>query len=216
MIEERGATPLLKLLEHVGGWPVASKSWNESSWNLNTQLALLNTMYNNREIIDVTVNIDSKDSSMFVLQVDQPTLGLPSRDYYFEKGDYEKAFEAYLGFMITTAMLVRMDMNLTEDYDFVFKEMEAVLLLETDIAAVSWHRALTCRIICLPNRPNNYVGRQQNSLILNFFFQQASASAEERVHETELYVSYKVKEMQQNFNITVSGYIRHKHRIVDG
>uniref|UniRef100_A0A8C4QQ00 Peptidase M13 N-terminal domain-containing protein n=1 Tax=Eptatretus burgeri TaxID=7764 RepID=A0A8C4QQ00_EPTBU len=180
MIEERGATPLLKLLEHVGGWPVASKSWNESSWNLNTQLALLNTMYNNREIIDVTVNIDSKDSSMFVLQVDQPTLGLPSRDYYYyENGHYEKAFEAYLGFMITTAMLVRMDMNLTEDYDFVFKEMEAVLLLETDIAA-------------------------------------ASASAEERVHETELYVSYKVKEMQQNFNITVSGYIRHKHRIVDG
>uniref|UniRef100_UPI0035902516 membrane metallo-endopeptidase-like 1 isoform X2 n=1 Tax=Myxine glutinosa TaxID=7769 RepID=UPI0035902516 len=164
-LEERGATPLLKLLEHVGGWPVASESWNESSWNLNTQLAQLNTMYNIREIIDVTVNIDAKDSSTFVLQVDQPILGLPSREYYFEKGDYEKAFDAYLDYMIAMAMIVRMDMNLTENYDFVYKEMEAVVLLETDITA-------------------------------------ATASMEERVDETELYVPYNVKEMQQNFNIS--------------
>ncbi|KAG7280530.1 hypothetical protein CRUP_022060 [Coryphaenoides rupestris] len=59
---------------------------------------------------------------------------MPSRDYYFNDGNYQKVREAYVHFMVSIAKIAREDRNLTQDDERVWEEIGQVLDLETDIA----------------------------------------------------------------------------------
>ncbi|XP_053546318.1 membrane metallo-endopeptidase-like 1 [Bombina bombina] len=137
LIEQRDALPLIELLATIGDWPVASTDWNvtkEPYWSLEEKLSLLNYRFNKRVLVDMFVWNDDQESSKHIIYIDQPTLGMPSRDYYFNSGNYQRIREAYLQFMITIAKMVREDRNLTKDDNFVQEEMTKVMDLETDIA----------------------------------------------------------------------------------
>ncbi|XP_054857927.1 membrane metallo-endopeptidase-like 1 isoform X2 [Eublepharis macularius] len=136
-IEQRDSLPLLEVLRMVGGWPVASADWNitkEPNWSVEKKLSLLNSRYNTRVLIDMFVWHDDRDSSRNIIYIDQPGLGMPSRDYYFNDGNYQKVREAYLQYMITIAKMIREDLNVSKDNAFVEKEMRTVMEFETDIA----------------------------------------------------------------------------------
>uniref|UniRef100_A0A5F5Q2G6 Membrane metalloendopeptidase like 1 n=1 Tax=Equus caballus TaxID=9796 RepID=A0A5F5Q2G6_HORSE len=105
VIEDRGSKPLLDILEVVGGWPVAMDKWN-----------------------------DTVGSHPLCLQIDQPTLGMPSREYYFNEGHNRKVREAYLQFMVSVATMLRADMKLPKDSHLVWQDMVQVLELETQLA----------------------------------------------------------------------------------
>ncbi|KAG9334236.1 hypothetical protein JZ751_008383, partial [Albula glossodonta] len=66
--------------------------------------------------------------------IDQPGLGMPSRDYYFNDGNYKKVREAYMQFMLSIVLMAREDRNLTRDEERVWEEVMQVMQLETDIA----------------------------------------------------------------------------------
>ncbi|XP_051895419.1 membrane metallo-endopeptidase-like 1 [Pristis pectinata] len=137
LIAGRDSEPLLNLLDAVGGWPVATSDWDvmkEPGWSLETILPQLNANYNNRVVVDIFVWTDDRDSSRHILYVDQPTLGMPSRDYYFGDSNYKKVREAYLQFMISIAKMIREDRNITKNDTFVEEEMMKVLELETEMA----------------------------------------------------------------------------------
>ncbi|XP_032368901.1 membrane metallo-endopeptidase-like 1 [Etheostoma spectabile] len=137
LIEQRDSQPLLQLIESIGDWPVASDDWNtttEEAWSLEDTLAKLTARFHKKVLLDMYVWTDDRDSRRHIIYIDQPGLGMPSRDYYFNDGNYKKVREAYLHFMVSIAKITREDRNLTQDDDRVWEEMMQVLELETDIA----------------------------------------------------------------------------------
>ncbi|NWH73284.1 MMEL1 protein, partial [Piaya cayana] len=137
LIEQRDSLPLLEALMVVGDWPVASADWNktkEPHWRVEEKLSIMNSRFNKRVLIDMFVWNDDRDSSRHIIYIDQPSLGMPSRDYYFNGGNYQRVREAYLQFMITIARMIREDRNVSKDDSFVQEEMEKVMELETEIA----------------------------------------------------------------------------------
>ncbi|XP_075801784.1 membrane metallo-endopeptidase-like 1 isoform X3 [Microtus pennsylvanicus] len=137
VIEKRDSQPLLDILDVVGGWPVAMDKWSEMvgpKWELERQLAVLNSQFNRRVLIDLFIWNDDQNSSRHVIYIDQPTLGMPSREYYFSEGNSHKVREAYLQFMVSVATMLRKDMNLPNDNSLVEKEMAQVLALEAHLA----------------------------------------------------------------------------------
>uniref|UniRef100_A0A7N8WYF4 Membrane metallo-endopeptidase-like 1 n=1 Tax=Mastacembelus armatus TaxID=205130 RepID=A0A7N8WYF4_9TELE len=137
LIEQRDSLPLLKLIDSIGDWPVASDDWNittEEAWSLEDTLATLTSRFHKKILLDMYVWTDDRDSRQHIIYIDQPGLGMPSRDYYFNDGNYKKVREAYLHFMVSIAKITREDRNLTQDDDHVWEEMMQVLELETDIA----------------------------------------------------------------------------------
>ncbi|KTG40859.1 hypothetical protein cypCar_00005356 [Cyprinus carpio] len=144
LIEQRDSQPLLGLIDSIGDWPVASEVWNSTSermWSLEDTLAVLNARYNKKAVLEMFVWPDDRDSSSYIIHVDQPLLGMPSRDYYLSDGNYKKVREAYLEFMVSIARIAREDRNLTQDEERVWEDMTQVLALETDIAnGFNWTR----------------------------------------------------------------------------
>uniref|UniRef100_W5M9G3 Membrane metalloendopeptidase like 1 n=1 Tax=Lepisosteus oculatus TaxID=7918 RepID=W5M9G3_LEPOC len=140
LIEKRDSQPLMKLIDVIGGWPVASEDWDsmiEDKWSLEDILATLNSHFHKKVLVDLFVWTDDRDSSRHIIyysQIDQPGLGMPSRDYYFNDGNYKRVREAYLEFMVSIARMAREDRNLTRDEEQVWEEMRGVMELETDIA----------------------------------------------------------------------------------
>ncbi|XP_070330266.1 membrane metallo-endopeptidase-like 1 isoform X2 [Odocoileus virginianus] len=125
-IEKRDSQPLLNILEVVGGWPVAMDKWNKSvgpQWELEQQLAVMNAQFNRRVLIDLFIWNDDQNSSRHIIYIDQPTLGMPSREYYFKEGNNQKVREAYLQFMVSVATMLRADLNLPENNNLVQEDM---------------------------------------------------------------------------------------------
>uniref|UniRef100_A0A8C8D8D4 Membrane metallo-endopeptidase-like 1 n=1 Tax=Oncorhynchus tshawytscha TaxID=74940 RepID=A0A8C8D8D4_ONCTS len=109
-----------------------SSCMNEKqAWSLEDTLATLNSHYHKKVILDMYVWTDDRDSRRHIIYIDQPGLGMPSRDYYFNDGNYKRA---YLQFMVSMARIAREARNLTQEDDRVVEEMVQVLDLETDIA----------------------------------------------------------------------------------
>uniref|UniRef100_A0A4X2MAB0 Membrane metalloendopeptidase like 1 n=1 Tax=Vombatus ursinus TaxID=29139 RepID=A0A4X2MAB0_VOMUR len=137
LIESRDSQPLLKILEIVGDWPVATDNWKEVRepyWVMEEKLSMMNSQFNKRLLIDMFVWNDDRDSRSHIIYIDQPSLGMPSKDYYFNSGNYQRVREAYLQFMISIAKMIRADLNFTKDDEFVENEMLLVMKFETEIA----------------------------------------------------------------------------------
>uniref|UniRef100_A0A8C7CDU3 Membrane metalloendopeptidase like 1 n=1 Tax=Oncorhynchus kisutch TaxID=8019 RepID=A0A8C7CDU3_ONCKI len=112
-----------------------SSCMNEKeAWSLEDTLATLISRYHKKVLLDMYVWTDDRDSRRHIIYIDQPGLGMPSREYYFNDGNYKRA---YLQFMVSMVRIAREDRNLTQEDDRVVEEMVQVLELETDIANVS-------------------------------------------------------------------------------
>ncbi|XP_052903558.1 neprilysin-4 [Anopheles moucheti] len=99
LIKQRGLEPLHALLHGLGGWPVLEPdTWDENNFDwLNLTAAL--RRYNNDVLIVEWVGPDIKNSDENIVQFDQTSLGLPTRDYYLQPGN-RKYLEAYRQFMV--------------------------------------------------------------------------------------------------------------------
>uniref|UniRef100_A0A182Q8N3 Peptidase M13 N-terminal domain-containing protein n=1 Tax=Anopheles farauti TaxID=69004 RepID=A0A182Q8N3_9DIPT len=99
LIERRGLEPLRALLHQLGGWPVLEPdTWDETNFDwLNLTAAL--RRYNNDVLIVEWVGPDIKNSDENIVQFDQTSLGLPTRDYYLQPGN-RKYLDAYRQFMV--------------------------------------------------------------------------------------------------------------------
>lgn len=97
-LEKRGIEPLEKLLKSLGGWPVLEgDKWKENEFNW-LELAGKLRLYNNDIFLMQWVGPDLKNSEENVIQFDQISLGLPSRDYFLQESNaaYLKAYKEYV------------------------------------------------------------------------------------------------------------------------
>lgn len=136
-IDSRGGKPLINTLPTVYDWPVATDNWDTvygATWRAETAIAQFKLQYGRHIILSFFVGTDDKDSNRYIIHIDQPSLGLPSRDYYACTGAYEQACIAYVDFMISVAKLIRQERNLSSDDTLIRNEMEKVMALEKEIA----------------------------------------------------------------------------------
>ncbi|KAI4876843.1 hypothetical protein NFI96_016975 [Prochilodus magdalenae] len=137
LIEQRGGTPLLTMLPHVFEWPIATEDWDTAfgtTWRAEDSIATLNAKYGKQVLINFFVGTDDRDSNAHIIHFDQPSLGLPSRDYYICTGPYEEACTTYENFMVDLAMLVREDKNLKVNESSIRQEVARVMALEKELA----------------------------------------------------------------------------------
>ncbi|KAL7648768.1 UNVERIFIED_CONTAM: hypothetical protein RMT77_000675 [Armadillidium vulgare] len=104
-IESLGVTPLKTLLSQLGGWPVLEgEAWNEEGFDWVELMAKLRK-YNNDILLSEWVGADVTNSSNHIIQLDQPILGLPGREYFMSAGDQDYRM-AYMELMLKTCELL--------------------------------------------------------------------------------------------------------------
>ncbi|XP_014801280.1 PREDICTED: neprilysin isoform X2 [Calidris pugnax] len=136
-IDSRGGKPLISLLPDVFEWPVTTTNWDSSygaAWTAETAIARLNSKYGKKVLINFFVGTDDKNSSAHIIHIDQPGLGLPSRDYYECTGAYKEACSAYVDFMISVAKLILQEKNVSFNENDISEQMKRVMDLEKEIA----------------------------------------------------------------------------------
>ncbi|XP_057239403.1 neprilysin [Malurus melanocephalus] len=136
-IDSRGGKPLISLLPSVSEWPVATTNWDGTygtAWIAETAIAQLNSRYGKKVLINFFVGTDDKNSTAHIIHIDQPGLGLPSRDYYECTGAYKEACSAYVDFMISVAKLIVQERNISVNESEISEQMRRVMDLEKEIA----------------------------------------------------------------------------------
>ncbi|KOC65561.1 Endothelin-converting enzyme 1 [Habropoda laboriosa] len=164
ILEQRMERPLIQLLDELGGWPILRPDWDPEKFDWLLLVAQLR-LYNNDILISEWVAPDIKNSDQYVIQFDQTSLGLPTRDYFLQPSNtiYLKAYKNYL---IKIATLLGASLkNATMDADELI-EFETRLAkitsapderrnfaelyqrmsigeLKTLVPQINWHRYLT-------------------------------------------------------------------------
>ena len=164
ILEQRMERPLIQLLDELGGWPILRPNWDPEKFDWLLLVAQLR-LYNNDILISEWVAPDIKNSDQYVIQFDQTSLGLPTRDYFLQPSNtiYLKAYKNYL---IKIATLLGASLkNATVDADELI-EFETKLAkitstpderrnvselyqrmsigeLRTLVPQINWHRYLT-------------------------------------------------------------------------
>ncbi|XP_026830535.1 neprilysin-4 isoform X2 [Ooceraea biroi] len=104
ILEQRMERPLIQLLDELGGWPILRPDWDPDGFDwllLTAQLRL----YSNDVLISEWVGPDIKNSNEYVIQFDQTSLGLPTRDYFLQSAN-AVYLEAYKDYLIKIATLL--------------------------------------------------------------------------------------------------------------
>lgn len=130
-IEQEGDRVFKEFLEPVGGWPVANPEWKEDNWKLEAVLAELRKRYRQKILVRSEVGPDDKNSSVYVLQIDQGDLGMPGREYYLETNSTQRrVFDAYYNYMVELAVLMGAQIETAK------REMNDVVMFEKALAEV--------------------------------------------------------------------------------
>uniref|UniRef100_A0A8D3CLF7 Endothelin-converting enzyme 1 n=1 Tax=Scophthalmus maximus TaxID=52904 RepID=A0A8D3CLF7_SCOMX len=103
-VSESGADhPGMFTPQSIGGWALTGP-WDKD--NFQEVLRMVSANYRTSPFFTVFVSTDSKNSNSNIIQVDQSSLGLPSRDYYLNKTANEKYLTAYLDFLMELGVLL--------------------------------------------------------------------------------------------------------------
>ncbi|KAJ8976142.1 hypothetical protein NQ317_018114 [Molorchus minor] len=128
IIKKRGDKPLQKILTQLGGWPIISKNWTSPDFDVIWLLATLRLL-NNDVLIAQWVGPDMKNSNEYIVHIDQPTLGLPSREYYLNDSNI-KYVKAYKVFILTVAKIMGAWPEIAE------KDAEDIIQFEVQLADI--------------------------------------------------------------------------------
>nr|XP_012234649.1 PREDICTED: endothelin-converting enzyme 1 isoform X1 [Linepithema humile] len=129
ILEQRMERPLILLLDQLGGWPILKPDWESDKFDwlhLTAQLRL----YNNDILISEWVGPDIKNSDKYVIQFDQTSLGLPTRDYFLQPTN-AIYLEAYKDYLIKIATL------LGASLDNATIHAEELIEFETQLATIT-------------------------------------------------------------------------------
>ncbi|KAM3959234.1 LOW QUALITY PROTEIN: neprilysin-4-like [Aphomia sociella] len=129
ILQKRGHKPLLDLLDLLGGWPILNPDWNDTNFDWLELMAKLR-LYNNDILISEWVGPDIKNSDEFVIQFDQTSLGLPTRDYFLQEAN-KVYLEAYKTYLTKIALL------LGGDHRHVMLNVDQLIQFEIKLAKIT-------------------------------------------------------------------------------
>nr|CAD7586899.1 unnamed protein product [Timema genevievae] len=129
ILEARGERPLLFLLQQLGGWPVLEPNWDSERFDWLLLMAQLR-LYNNDILISQWVGPDIRNSDHYIIQFDQTTLGLQSKDFFLEP-EHEEFVQAYLRYIVDVACL------LGAPSERAIRHAEEIVAFETELAKIT-------------------------------------------------------------------------------
>jgi len=132
-IDAAGAGPVMDLIQEMGGWPILGDQFDESSFVLEEVLGKFRAVYGTYSVITSYVGADSKSSLDYILHLDQPSLGLPNRDYYLDPTTRDRTVPSYKQYIINFLMELDSSLDKTVVNDFA----DMVVAFETDLATIS-------------------------------------------------------------------------------
>nr|XP_031844410.1 neprilysin-4-like isoform X2 [Nomia melanderi] len=173
ILEQRMEQPLIQLLDELGGWPILRPNWDPEKFDWLLLAAQLR-LYNNDILISEWVAPDIKNSDEYIIQFDQTSLGLPTRDYFLQPSNtvYLKAYRNYL-IKIATLLGASLQNATTDADDLIEFETKLAKItsspderenvselyqrmsigeLRSLVPQINWHRYLTIVLA----RPMNF------------------------------------------------------------
>lgn len=132
-IDELGAAPVMDLIKDMGGWPILGDPFDSDTFVLEDVLGKFRAVYGTYSVITSYVGADSKSSLDYILHLDQPSLGLPNRDYYLDPTTRDKTVPSYKQYIINlvTELNDGLDASIVSDF------ADLVVAFETDLATIS-------------------------------------------------------------------------------
>ncbi|XP_021018755.1 endothelin-converting enzyme-like 1 [Mus caroli] len=131
-IERLGPRPMLEVIEDCGGWDLggAADRPGAARWDLNRLLYKAQGVYSAAALFSLTVSLDDRNSSRYVIRIDQDGLTLPERTLYLAQDEEsEKILAAYRVFMERLLRLL--------GADAVEQKAQEILQLEQRLANIS-------------------------------------------------------------------------------
>lgn len=104
------ATPMTKILESLGGWPVLDTNWtysNKNGHNYSWERATVELLkeHGKNVLLEISVVLDPVNTTHHIIQLDQVHLGLENRVYYLN-GTENYLLKAYYVLMVESAVLL--------------------------------------------------------------------------------------------------------------
>ncbi|KAF7214142.1 phosphate-regulating neutral endopeptidase PHEX isoform X1 [Nothobranchius furzeri] len=138
MLEQLDAKPMLKALRQPEfRWPVVGDGlggeyqWSQSQWSLLKTLAEMRNQHSKSVLIRLYISPDDKDSSLYIIKLDQASLSLPSREDYTTNTSSALANRAaLLSLMVDVAVMLGASEKAAQ------AQMEKALAFETKVAQI--------------------------------------------------------------------------------
>lgn len=138
ILEELDTRPMLKTLKQPEfRWPVIGDGlggdyqWSQAQWSLLKTLAEMRNQHSKSVLIRLYVSPDDRNSSRYIIKLDQASLSLPSREDYITNTSSAKAYRAaLLSLMVDTAVM------LGAPEKAALTQMEKALDFETKLAHI--------------------------------------------------------------------------------
>jgi membrane metallo-endopeptidase-like protein 1 len=128
---------LLKYINDIGGWPMIMESdtWNEKKFTqqLPTILANLTSTFSVQTLVSADIDLDWKDSSRYLIQLDQSTLALGNPEFYTHV-KFRDDREDYVEMIRQTAAILTYDQDMPQHDERVKIAAQEILDFETLLA----------------------------------------------------------------------------------
>jgi len=134
-IDSLNSEPIMDMIKRMGGWPILGHEFNDTEFTLEQVLSKFRSDYATNSIISFWIGPDSKSSKQYIIHIDQPTLGLPTRDYYLDEDKASKVIPGYKAFMKEFIKL--MDENNILNDSIIEEFTSKVVTFETELANIS-------------------------------------------------------------------------------
>uniref|UniRef100_A0A2K5J9S0 Endothelin converting enzyme like 1 n=1 Tax=Colobus angolensis palliatus TaxID=336983 RepID=A0A2K5J9S0_COLAP len=109
-IERLNPLPRLEIIDDCGGWDLCGGPGVAARWDLNRLLYKAQGVYSAAALFSLTVSLDDRNSSRYVIRIDQDGLTLPERTLYLAQDEEsEKILAAYRVFMERVLSLLGAD-----------------------------------------------------------------------------------------------------------
>uniref|UniRef100_A0A0P6FKW5 Neutral endopeptidase n=1 Tax=Daphnia magna TaxID=35525 RepID=A0A0P6FKW5_9CRUS len=134
-IEKLGITPLVKILDSYGQWPMTVSNWTEDRFDWRKASASIRNTFGDGFLFEITNFVDVNNTEYSTIYLDQPPLGLPS---FILRGQNltSSSSKAYLTFISGAAIAIRDAIGGgANDIDIV-KDIEDLISFHIELANI--------------------------------------------------------------------------------
>ncbi|XP_066996218.2 neprilysin-11-like [Anabrus simplex] len=135
-VQSEGLHILNGILEELGGWPIIMSQWTPENFNLTRVMGIMIRKYAIPSLFRTYVHMDYKNSSRYIIVLDQILLSLP-RSLLTEPKTYSQFIEAYRQFIAQTAILIAKSRNETIPSESLFNDTRDIVEFEAHLAQLS-------------------------------------------------------------------------------
>ncbi|XP_039296930.1 neprilysin-4 [Nilaparvata lugens] len=136
-LELDGLRPLMEQFDEWGGWPMLTNNWNPQDVNWQELLVYLSLNMDYSPLISTSVNVDRKNSNVYVITIDQPTLSL-SRSMLVNPELYPVQISAFKKWILDMAAILGQQQRIEREVLMQIPiEVERIVNFEINLAKLT-------------------------------------------------------------------------------